>query len=70
MALIVGEVFRIVSLLASGAHAGDLGRNVCGAFVDALIEFVLIAAWTPGCTGDGLSRRSEGMLLCSSHIVV
>ena len=67
--LVVGEVFRIVPFLSSGAHTGDLRRDVCRAFVDALIEFVLIAACPTACTGDdGLSCSSE-RVLCRGHFV-
>ena len=58
MTFIVGEIFRIVSFLASRAYTGDLSRDVCGAFVDALIELVFIAPWTTCCTGNGLSCSS------------
>lgn len=61
MAFIVGEVFRIVSLLPSRAHTRDFGGNVCGAFVDTLIELALVTAW-PACVGDGVSCSSERML--------
>ena len=68
MALVVGEVLGIISLLASGAHAGDVGGNVGGAFIDALIEFALVATWPTGSINDSLSRSAE-RVLCSGHFV-
>ena len=66
MALVVGEVLGIISLLASGAHAGDFGGNVSGAFIDALIEFACVATWPTASVKDSLSRSAE-RVLCSGH---
>ena len=68
MALVVGEVLGIISLLASGAHAGDLGGNVGGAFIDALIEFAFVATWPTASVNESFSRSAE-RVLCSDHFL-